>query len=343
MRELCIQADDQGELDMLSGTAALAGNVRGYMRSRNLAFTSKTLLAHRQGAKRAWRRIELNGGVTVSEPGRRIVADHAVLETATATLYGKVRLDEEGRWLEGDEVIVEHDAERVTAKGTPTKPLQLFVADTSPAPATAASTPRANDGTQLRAQRAVMEDDGRQLQLTGAVHVEMPARGIVIEAESVALQFNDDQSLQGFQARGNVLVVQPGRRLTADSARSAGRLSTILLQGKARMQQDGQFDLTSERLEVFMDAKRGVVRSEDRQRPMTLNLDLSAAKPYRLDAPGMARLKDQGVPEETLKKLETLKGRTFPTQAAFRSAAAEKLSAEEAEAYLTAIADQAKP
>lgn len=343
-REICIQADDQGEFDVRTGTAELSGNVRGTLRSRRLAFTAQKLKAQRLGGKRTWRRLELDGNVGVTQPGRRIAADHAVIETNVATLFGKVRMDEEGRWLEGDELVVEQEPQRVTMKGTPERPLAMFVADAAAAakPAEGPSA-RLNDGTQVKAQRAVLEEQGRQLSLTGAVRVDVASRQLAVEAESVTLQFNEDQTLQGFQARGNVVITQPGRRLTGESARSQNRMQTILLLGKAHMQQEGQFDLSSERLEVFTDTKRGAVRSEDRQRPMTLSLDLSAARPWRLDAPGMARLKEQGLPEEILKKLEPILGRAFLSQNAFQQAVSERLAPEEAEQYLTTIASQAKP
>lgn len=349
---MCVLADESAEIDVKTGVADLKGNVRGYLRSRDLEFTAQSLRAEQQG-KREWRRLELNGGVDVTQPGRRITADHAVIEPAVATLFGRARLDGTDRWLEGDEIVVDEDSDRVTAKGTATKPLALFVAD--PAPGTEdepeadpkSASPggpsgRLSDGTQMKAQRAVMEEQGRTLQLTGAVHVEMVLRKIVIDAESVVLQFAEDQTLLGFQARGNVSIVQPGRHLTADSARSQNRMQTILLLGKARMHQEGQFDLSSDRLEVFTDSKRGAVRSEDRQRPMTLSLDLGV-KPWRLDAPGMDKLKAQGVSDPVLKKLEPIRGRTFASQAAFQQAVSERLSPEESEQYLSVIVSQAKP
>ncbi len=343
-REMCIQAEEQGAFDVKSGTAELSGNVRGYLRSRRMAFTAQKLKAERLGGKRTWRRLELNGTVGVTQPGRRIAADHAVLEPNIATLYGKVRMDEEGRWLEGDELVVEQDSQRVTMKGTPERPLAMFVTDAAAGPKPAeGSSARLNDGTQVKAQRAVMEEQGRQLSLTGAVRVEVASRQLAVEAESVTLQFNEDRTLQGFQARGNVVIIQPGRRLTSESARSQNRMQTILLLGKARMHQEGQFDLTSERLEVFTDIKRGAVRSEDRQRPMTLSLDLGATRPWRLDAPGLARLKEQGVPEDILKKLEPIQGRAFLSQNAFQQAVSERLAPEESEQYLSTIASQAKP
>jgi len=338
-RELCIQAEDQGEFDVRTGTAELSGNVRGYMRSRRLTFAAQSLKAQRLSGKRTWRRLELNGAVGITQPGRRIAADHAVFEPNVATMYGKVRMDEEGRWLEGDELVVEHEPQRVTMKGTPSQPLAIFVADAD----AEASSGRLGDGTQVKAQRAVLEEHGRQLSLSGAVRVVSAARQLTIEAESVTLQFNEDQTLQAFQARGNVVVIQPGRRLAADSARSQNRMQTIVLQGKARMQQEGQFDLTSDRLEVFTDTKRGAVQSEDRQRPMTLSLDLNAARPWRLDAPGIGRLKEQGVPDSVLKKLEPIQGRTFLSQKAFQQAVSERLTPEESERHLSAIANQAKP
>jgi len=363
--DLCVESQGQGDYDVQAGVAELRGDVRGYLRSHDLAFNSERLKAVRASAG-APRRVELYGTVRMTEPGRRIAADNAVLEDDLATASGKVRVEQQGQWIEGDQVVVEHETQRVTVSGKPDEPMTMLVAEqsaeaptkgftpaqaaaTGTAPATAAgSAPAAastslGDGTQAWAQRAVMEEDGRQLQLTGAVHVKVPAKQITLDAESVTLQFSEEGTVTGFTARGNVIIVQPGRRLTSDSARSQNRMQTILLLGKARMQQEGQFDLNSDRMEVFVDAKRGTVRSEDRQKPMNLSLDVNAARGWKLDASRMSKLRDQGVPDPVLKKLEPLQGRSFTTQPAFEQAVGDRLTPEESDRHLAAISTQARP
>jgi lipopolysaccharide export system protein LptA len=355
--DLCVESQEQGDYDVHAGVAELRGNVRGYMRSRDMAFASQRLKAM-HGTEGSARRVELYGAVRMTEPGLKIASENAVLEDNVATLYGSVRVEQPGEWMEGDQVVVDHEAQRLTVTGKPGQPMTFLVADqtqepeakipaTGQTPAIPGSSPAvpstSGDGTQAWAQRAVVEEDGRQLQLTGAVHVKVPARQIVMDAENVTLQFNDDGTVTGFTARGNVSISQPGRRLNSESARSQNRMQTILLLGKARMQQEGQFDLVSDRLEVFVDAKRGVVRSEDRQKPMSLSLDVSAVRGWRLDAARMTKLKDQGIPEAVLKKLEPLQGHSYPSQPAFEQAVGDRLSPEESERHLSTISNQARP
>jgi len=339
--ELCVESHDLGDYDAKAGVAELRGDVRGYIRSTEMAFTTQRLKATR-AAKGTLRRLELYGTVRVSEPGRRVAADNAVVDRGVSTLFGKVRMEEQGNWIECDEAVVDHDAERVTLKGKAGEPLTVMVSeDETDQPA--GSMTKLADGTQVWAQRAVMEQEGRQLQLTGAVHVTVPLRQLVLDAENVTLVFTESGAVISFSARGNVRIVQPGRKLMADSARSQNRMQTILLLGKARMQQEGQFDLNSDRLEVYVDTQRGAVRSEDRQKPMNLSIDINAVRGWKLDASRMAKLRDQGVPSTLTRKLEVMQGRVFPSQQAFDQAVTERLGAEDADRYLPTINNVARP
>lgn len=330
--DLCVESQEQGDYDARAGVAELHGDVRGYMRSRDLRFNSQRLRALRVSAD-GQRRVELYGAVRLAEPGWRIAADSAVLENEVATLSGNVRMEEREHWAEGESAAADRGAR------------QAGVRERRGRPAAKQAAPSAGlgDGTQAWAQRAVMERDTRQLNLTGAVHVNVPVKQISLDAESVTLQFSRQGTVTGFSARGNVQIVQPGRRLNADSARSQYRMQTILLLGKARVQQEGQFDLTSDRMEVFVDARRGAVHSEDRQKPMNFSLDVDALRGWKLDASRLDKLREQGVPDALLKKLAPMEERTFKSQALFEQAVAERLTPEESDRYLSTISKQAHP
>jgi lipopolysaccharide assembly outer membrane protein LptD (OstA) len=253
-------------------------------------------------------------------------------------------------------VYIENDPNRATLRGTAQNPVRMEYtappkeaaaaqvtgapagsADAAPAPAPLpAPLP-----TKARAQKAVVEEESRQVTLTGHVFVDMQDREIQLEAENVVLHFGEDNAVTGFQARGDVVIVQPGRRLTSDSARSQNRMQTILLQGRAKAQQLGQFELNSDRMEVFTDPKKGSVRSEDRQRPINLSLDLAASKPYKLDAVKLQPLADKGVPPDTLRKLNPVLGRSYGKQDAFRKAVSDLLTQEESQRYMSLIIEQA--
>ena len=352
---MCIRSEDRGEFDVRTGTVDLSGNVHGYVREQRLGFTSQHLKAQREG-KQAWRRIELSGAVQLTQPGRRIVSDYAVIEPNIATAYGKVRLDSDGRWGEGDEIIVEQKSRRTTLKGTAGHVAALYVTGPPAAvepqtKADATRTKKAPDkaavpvdtGTHVEAERAVFEERGHQAFLTGAAHVNIGARSLDVSAVSITVQFSESNEVLGFQARGNVVITQPNRRLLGDSARTLNQMQTILVQGKARMQQEGQFDLSSDRLEAFTDTERGAVHSEDRQRPMSLFLNVRSRENWRLDATRIAHLKEREVPEEVTKKLETMFGLTFGSEDAFKQAVKQRLTDEEFERFMPLIVAQARP
>jgi len=294
----------------------------------------------------------------MSQPLRRVSAEHGVVEEESALFYGNAKMVDDTATSESDEVYLEHESERATLRGTAQNPVRIEYAarpmDPGTAQVTATATGTSNDAqdptakplppqmpAKARAQKAVVEEQNRQVTLTGQVHVDLPDREIQLDAESVVLQFGEDNAVAGFQARGDVVIVQPGRRLTSDSARSQNRMQTILLQGRAKAQQQGQFELTSDRMEVFTDPKKGSVRSEDRQRPINLSLDLTAKKPYKLEPGKLQALADKGVPPDTLHKLNPVLGQPYNNQDAFRKAVNELLTQEESQRYLSLIIAQA--
>ncbi len=357
-QKLCVQADRTGNLDLKQGVAQLEGNVRGYLRAQDSTFFGERLKAFRN-LQNDWDRLELDSGVRLLEPERRISADHGVFEHNLVQLVGNVKVSDQATWMESLEAVLDRTSHRTTLRGTPLQPVLLLISDTPrPAPAQSlgaaadAGTPPGalpgalpsrpiGDATRVLAQKAVVEEQSHQVVLTGQVKVDMTDRQINLEAETVTLVFNEDKTLAGFQARGNVVIVQPGRRLTADAARSQNKMQTILLLGKAHLQQAGQFDLNSDRLEVFTDTTKGMVRSEDRQKPINLSLEISAPKPWRLERASSTGLGERGVPPAVVQKLEPLVGRTFTSQDTFQQAVNDRLTPEESERYLPTILSQA--
>jgi lipopolysaccharide export system protein LptA len=345
--ELCVNAERTGVFDMKAGTAELEGNVTGYMESQEMLFHADLLRAFRNDAG-DWQRLLLSNQVRIAQPNRTVSADHGVIEKETALFYGNAHMSQGTGTAESDEVYLERETERATLRGTAATPVRMqFIPErkedlTAQMAGSAPGEAPPPEPTRASAQKSVVEEQSRQVTLTGTVNVDIPDRQIHLQAESVVLQFADDNQVSGFTARGDVVITQPGRRLTSDSARSQNRMQTILLQGRARAQQEGQFDLTSDRMEVFTDPKKGTVRSEDRQRPISTSLDLQASKPYKLDQPKLQELVNKGVPPATLQKLDPIVGKTYNNQEAFRRAVAEVLTAEESQRYLSIILAQAR-
>ncbi len=352
-QELCVNAERTGVFDLKSGTAELEGDVAGYMVSQDMTFHADLLRAFRN-EDGEWQRVLLNNNVRMTQPTRRVSADHGVIEKETALFYGNARMRQEDAIADSEEVFLEHDTERATLKGTAGRPVRMeFTEPPKATPAAQMSAkgdetmgdpavpPPPPQPTRARAQKSVVEQEIHQVTLTGQAVVDMPDRQIHLEGENVVLLFGDDNQVTSFTARGDVVITQPGRRLTSDSARSQNKMQTILLQGRARAQQEGQFDLTSDRMEVFTDPRKGTVRSEDRQRPINLSLDTSGTKPYKLDQPKLQVLVNNGVPPATLQKLDPVVGRSYGTQDAFRKAVSDLLTPEENQRYISIIIAQA--
>jgi hypothetical protein len=159
----------------------------------------------------------------------------------------------------------------------------------------------------------------------------------------VNLRFTEDRKLAGFRAEGGVRIDQPGRTATSDLAFSQNDNKTILLVGRAKLQQQGQFDLASDRIEIYTEADKGVVQSENRQKPMQLTLNMPSAKSsYRLDRNKWSILASKGVPRETLDKLVPLQGRAYNNRDDFVAALGRVLTRNELESHQDSILSQAQ-
>jgi len=342
-RDLCAQALRRGAFDTAAGMAELEGSVLGYLKSRNIGFQSDLMRVYR-GEQGEWRRLVLTTKVRLSQPPRTIEADHTVIEAKSVLVSGNARLSQGDLLAESEDVLIERDDRRATLRGSPGEPVRLrFMpqdvsrwqpfADEfgSPEPSL----------TRAWAQKIVLEEDGRQVTLSGQVQVDAPDRKIRLSAESVVMTFTDANAISTFQARGDVVILQPGRRLSADSMRSQNRMQVVLLQGNAKARQEGQFDIASDRIEIFTDPKKGYIRSEDRQRPMSLTLDVGGIRNFRLDPFKLQELILRGVPATVIEKLDPLAGQVFSGVEAFRQAVGSRLTLDEAQHYLGLIQAQA--
>ena len=366
-RNICLEAERQGSFDLKHGTAVLEGNVRGFLREDAVSFTSQTLKAFRNEAGE-WVRLVLSGEVTVLQADRRVTARHGVLEQATIVLSGNVRMTEPGTGVTGEEVRLERTSSLATVLGKPGVPLTVLYepppqpepaaapdeAPESPAepgalpapdevePAPQPVTAPPPDTTEVRARQAVLDRSAGRAHLTGNVAVRRPAREWALFAQTVELELTEQNELTAFRADGGVRIEQPERQATADAALSRNNNETILLLGNAKVKQPGQFDLASDRIEIYTDAERGVVRSEDQQKPLQLALNLGPTATWRLDGAALEELERQGMPALTLAKLRPLEGRSFGQEKAFQDEVKRLLTPREAERYLEAITAQAK-
>jgi lipopolysaccharide export system protein LptA len=190
--------------------------------------------------------------------------------------------------------------------------------------------------------KSVLDRGARLAHFTGKVEMRRKELGWVLLGDKVDLEFSEDQRLIRFDAEGDVRIEQPGRVMVADEAHSRNELETILLAGHAKVTRPGEFDLTSDRMEVYADVERGVVQSADQQRPVRLTIDLAKAPPFTLTEAGQDRLRAQGLPPATLAKLEGIRNRPFKGRNEFIEGLRGMLTPREADLYQDVIAEAAR-
>lgn len=352
IKAICVQADRAAEIDLGKGTAALEGNVVGYVKADDLNFRAGSLKAFRDD-KQQWVRLVLDRRVRMHQPGRKGSAERIVLERDWIRLTGNARLESAPRLIAGEEIFIEKAERRTTIKGTAEQPLLIRFRDRPTAgppheePA-AVGRPEEQAGSktgptvEIRATLGVFDEAANRIELSGAVSVIQADPELRLAANLISLEFDDRQKLTGFRAEGGVKIVQADRTLESDIALTRNDNETILLIGNAKISLEGEFQLASDRIEVYTDVKKGVVRSGKKGKPITLSFDTAPAKTLRLDREGFQALSGAAVPRDTLNKLTPLLGRTFAARAKFKTAARELLSQAEARAYLDTIADQAE-
>lgn len=328
---LCLQAEDVGGIDLNTGTAFLEGNVEGYLTAEQLRFSSQALKAF-QGDSGRWERLELDREVRFEQPGRVVQADHGIVEKDELRLFGNVLLIEDDIEIRGETVRIQRSLQRSEITGGPETPVRIqFNAG-----------PSDRDQVTIRARRATVDRRAKTVVLEGSVRVERPQRQWLLEAQHVTLHFGEHRELTKFRAEGNVTLNQPGRRASADSAVSRDNNRTILLIGNARVTQEGQIDLSSQRIEIFTDAEKGMVRTDREDSPLRLTLNLGEKYRYRLTPDALHRLEQGGLPRRVTDKLRPLTGESHPSSDALRKAVAARLTPAESERHLNTILDAAQ-
>jgi lipopolysaccharide export system protein LptA len=347
-KSLCVQAERSGGIDLKSGTAILEGNVLGYIKAQELTFRAEALKAFRN-EKNEWQRLVLDRKVRLRRPGSSAEADHSVVEPTNVLLFGNGRMEQSPYSVRAKEILIDDTTGIITARGSAEGPAQIQYETKEDAPAAeqgptgaAAGVRQPPENMLIQAAEAVIEKQARRVRLIGGASIHRWHTDWRLTAQTVVLQFSRDNRLQGFRAEGDVHIVQPERTLNSDVAMSKDDNKIILLIGNASIQQKGEFQLTSDRLEVYTDAQRGVVQSRDRQQPIKLAFDLAEQKALRLDRERVDVLKTQGVPPALLLKLEPMLGKSYPARAAFDTAVRGLLTEAEAQAHLDTIAAHAK-
>ena len=338
-RQLCLQADKSGGINLKTGVAHLLGNVKGLMRSRQLEFEGESLKAYRGGGKE-WVRLVIEGKVRIRQPGRLSKSDRSVLEKGRIRLSGSVTIAQGDITIQCQEALLESNPDRTVVRGGPNAPLRIVLKRRLVASPRGSSSQPVE--TVVTAAKAELEEKGQRVRLSGNVRILQSDNGLEIKAERVTLWFGSGRALRSFQAEGKVTITQPGRVISADRASSKDNMRTIILSGKANMRQKGQFDLSSETLVVHTDPRRGVIQSANPKKPITLILDFKEDQTRRLTPAEMTTLAQRGVPPLTLEKLGPLLNKTYPTGKALEAEVKGRLTEAESRRYLSLILGTAR-
>ena len=348
---LCIRSAEAGRLDLQTGTMVLGGQVRGHIQERKLRFSAESVKAFRNNNKE-WTRLVLDRNVQLHQPNTEASADHTVLTRERALLRGDSRVERPPYLVEGHEIELDDATQRITAKGSPGKSARVrylsFTAEdaeqeTQP---TAEQTEGKQESVLLEALQVVVDSANDEIVLTGQAVIERPELNFRLTARTAYLKFESGRRLEHFRGEGGGRIDQPERTLRSDIAISQNNNETILLIGNASVDQAGQFQVSSQRLEVYTDASKGMIQGQDKDRPIKLAIDITPDKKkksaYSLSDSRLRALADKGVPFETLAKLEPLKGRGFSDREKFAAALSRVLSGKEVSQYMEAIISHAK-
>lgn len=345
---LCLKADNTGGIDLKNGTAFMEGNVVGYLREDDIRFSSESLSAFRNEAGE-WAKLVLERSVHVEQSGRQADANRGIFEDNDIKLYGNVRIKDDRMVATAGEAHLTRDSGRGVFIATKTDAVKIrFVARAAAAPpgeATAAQisqAPPLPDTFLITANRVEFDNSRRNARLQGAARVRRIEREWILTGQDIYLVFKENRELDYFNAQGGVVLKQPGRVASADTAVSRNNNETILLVGNARVKQEGRFDLSSERIEMYTSVNKGLVKSDESQQPLTLNLNVGKKSAYRLDTVDLEQLSSQGLPVETRTKLLPLVGRIFDSDSEFEQDVNKRLTQGERELFLTAILNAAK-
>lgn len=353
-KSLCVQAERSGGIDLNSGTAVLEGNVVGHVKEHEMDFFAEKLMAFRN-KKNEWVRLELDGDVRLIQPDSEAQADHSIVEPERIKLFGNARMERAPHSIRGDEIESDKSRDRTIVKGAPGEPLLIrfegapVKVSQEPAqggeapPPDGAARPLAApaevpDLIESRGADAVIDKVENYMRLTGNVVIDRIVMDWHLKGDNILLRFDDNNRFTGFRAEGNVVITQPGRTLNSDLALSKNNNETIQLIGNAKIQQTGQFELSSDRIEVYTDARKGVVHGKERQVPITLSFDVASKEQYQLgrkDLPGLAAV---GIPGEIQGKLNPLLDEPFEGRNNFSEAAARLLTEKEMGDYFEIIA-----
>ena len=322
---LCVLAEDQVEVDYKTGVADFRGDVRGQYTPQGTVFWADNMRAFR-GPDGNWKKLELAGHVNAEQPGLKAVGDFGELTEKRVSLEGSARIERPPHWIDGNKLEILDDPRKLTARGSGTKQAHLlYIEQTSGESPTESSTrkvpPAKTERTtaekvpermEVWADDLVVDDLERIAVFSGAVRVTQASQKMELKAKAVRLNFDENNQYKNFRAEGDVKILQPNRTLSADLAISKDDNSTILLIGKANVRQAGQFNLASDKIEVYTDPEKGVVKSEEEKKPLSVSFNLQGqTRPYTLTRKGLTGLAQKGVPGRTIAALAPLAGKKF--------------------------------
>ena len=333
---LCVQAKGPGVINLNTGSLHFSGTVTGSLVSPQLIFQGDTLSATRNAAGE-WNLLMLEGNALLEQGIMHMQSDKVRADIALKHLEMEGTPTEPVLILVEQEIIPQTKSNRAII-GRPESEAHTARSESEAGAATEDSPPPPTE-SRILANRVVLDDTERLVQLSGGVRIEQLDGTFLMVCNEGTFNLGPDNRLEGFRAQGNVQITQPGRVLSSDLAFSRDDLQTIVLVGNARVQQPGAFDLTGERLEVRGEpGVKASVRSETPDRPVSLSLKLGEEKrSYELKSESLQQLRSQGMPPYLTARLTPLLGHRFASREEFSIRIRALLSPDEANRHLEAI------
>ena len=368
-KTLCIQAKQDVVMDQNLGIAEFRGGVLGKYTPQDMWFQADTVRAFRMG-KQEWSRLEMVGEVHMEQPGALAQADHARMDPDRVVLTGNAILNQPPQIVEGYEIVLNQNPNKVVVRASvdpqkDQKPAHLLYVEppkdqvslkensTEGQPEEAGQTqvqpeapqsPQVSERIEATAQELVFDEITREVVLTGNVHLTQASEQMEIRTQALRIRFDEEQQFQDFRAEGGVRISQPGRELQSDIAVSQKEKNTILLIGNARIQSSDGSKLQSDQIEVYTDAEKGVVKSEESKKPLSLSFQLQREqkRDYSLTRMALTKLSGKGVPNSILDRLAPLVDQRFTEEHLFEKEVMALLEPEEQKLFLTLILEAAQ-
>ncbi len=269
-----VTSDDTVEIDKVKGTALLKGNVVITKRSDGSTLKTDKLFLLRDANTEKLMRAEADGNVDFkfndiqedqSVNTTRVTCNMAIFEReeSLAEFKGSVRVESEDYWLEGDKLRYDYDKEKGKITEIPGKQVKMMFYKKQ------AKDNGKTDDVKPRQEisgKATVVSADRQLRkaiLQGKVEIIDRSDLSTFKANRADVFFDINEEVEEIIANGNFSLTQPKRKSSADRAVFNYQTEIITLIGNALVKEEGQMEIKSSKIRMYMKVNKGIIQGED--------------------------------------------------------------------------------